>query len=145
MVTKCPGQRIDAIFDQYWSPSIKDNERSLRLETVQMQFIISGPEQVSPTDFSKELKNIRFKEPLIDFFTAHWASNEIIPFLGTKLIHLNFRNCYSHKVNDGIVKSSVLDDLRCPLHEEADSKIIYHICSIPDLSNIVIRVLTQIS
>lgn len=71
MVTKYPGQRIDVIFDQYWSPSIKDNERALRLETVQMQFIISGPEQVRPTDFSKELKNIRFKEALIDFFTAH--------------------------------------------------------------------------
>lgn len=67
MVTKYPGQRTDVIFDQYWSPSIKDNERSLRLETVQMQFIISRPEQVRPTDFSKELKNIRFKEALIDF------------------------------------------------------------------------------
>lgn len=104
MVTKYPGQRIDVIFDQYWSPSIKDNERSLRLETVQMQFIISGPEQVRPSDFSNELKNIRFKEALIDFFTAHWASSKVIPFLGTKLIHLNFRNCSSYQDNNGIVE-----------------------------------------
>lgn len=83
MVTKYPGQSIDVIFDQYWSPSIKDNERSVRFETVQMQFTIVGREQVRPTDFSKELKNIRFKEALIDLFTSHWAISEVIPFLGT--------------------------------------------------------------
>ncbi|GBP29054.1 hypothetical protein EVAR_10870_1 [Eumeta japonica] len=78
MVTKYPGQRIDVIFDQYWSPSIKDNERSLRSESIQMQYIIAGPEQVRPTDFSKELKNIRFKEALIDFFIKHWATSEFL-------------------------------------------------------------------
>ncbi|GBP07905.1 hypothetical protein EVAR_71541_1 [Eumeta japonica] len=62
MVTKYPGQRIDVIFDQYWSPSIKDNERSLRSESIQMQYIIAGPEQVRPTDFSKELKTSDLKK-----------------------------------------------------------------------------------
>ncbi|GBP33364.1 hypothetical protein EVAR_6712_1 [Eumeta japonica] len=58
---KISGQRIDVIFD-HWSPSIKDNERSLRSESIQMQYIIAGPEQVRPTDFSKELKTSDLKK-----------------------------------------------------------------------------------
>ncbi|GBP33294.1 hypothetical protein EVAR_30882_1 [Eumeta japonica] len=43
---------------------------------------IGGPEQVRPSDFAKELKNTKFKEALIDFFTKHWSSEEMKSFLG---------------------------------------------------------------
>lgn len=84
MVTKFPALRIDVIFDQYFHPSIKDNERLLRHEAPQIEYI-SGPDQIRPTDFAKEMKNTKFKEALIDFFATHWASDEIATFLGNKL------------------------------------------------------------
>lgn len=139
MVTKFPARRIDVIFDQYFHPSIKDNERLLRDEAPQIEYNISGPDQIRPTDFAKEMKNTKFKEALIDFFATHWASDEIATFLGNKLVHLSFRNCYSYSAHNNKVESSITEDLCRELHEEADSKIIYHACSIADQSNIVIR------
>ncbi|KAG5892350.1 hypothetical protein JTB14_011216 [Gonioctena quinquepunctata] len=52
MITKYPANRIDVIFDQYWHPSIKDHERQLRKEAPLMNYSITGPDQVRPTDFS---------------------------------------------------------------------------------------------
>lgn len=92
-----------------------------------------------PTDFAKKLKNTNFKESLVDFFSTHWTSDDIVPFIGNKLIHLNFRDCRSYKSNNGKIESTIIEDLCCILHEEADTKIIYHACSIVNQSNIVIR------
>lgn len=41
--------------------------------------------------------------------------------------------------NDGKVESTIIEDLNCNLHEEADTKIIYHACSFLDQCNIVNR------
>ncbi|CAH2215893.1 jg27480, partial [Pararge aegeria aegeria] len=35
--------------------------------------------------------------------------------------------------------SSIIEELSCPEHEEADTKIVYHACKINDAANIVIR------
>ena len=139
MVSKYSTRRIDVIFDQYLFPSIKDSERCLRHEASLNGYTISGPEQVRPSDFAKELKNTKFKEALVDFFTNHWCTEEMKSFLGNRQIFLNFRNCQSYKVVDDKIQSSVVENLCCPLHEEADTKIIYHACNITDQSNIVIR------
>ncbi|XP_046481745.2 uncharacterized protein [Neodiprion pinetum] len=139
MITKFSASRIDVIFDQYWYPSIKDNERSLRHEAPLIDYSIYGPDQIRSSDFTKEMRNTKFKEALIEFFTIHWATDDVAPFIGNKLIHLNFKNCYSYRSNDGKVESSIVEDLCCKSHEEADSKIIFHACSIIDQSNIVIR------
>lgn len=139
MITKYPANRIDVIFDQYWHPSIKDSEGQLRKEAPLINYSITGPDQTRPTDFAKELKNTNFNESLIDFFSTHWRSDEIAPFIGNKLIHLNFRECRSYKANNGKVESAIIEDLCCNLHEEADTKIIYHACNIGDQCNIVIR------
>ncbi|EZA55346.1 hypothetical protein X777_04800, partial [Ooceraea biroi] len=80
ILTSTRAPRIDIIFDQYFSPSIKDYERAKRNEQDNMEFIISGPEQVRPTDFTKELQNIKFKDALVNFLIEHWASDEMVPF-----------------------------------------------------------------
>lgn len=139
MVTQLPASRFDVIFDQYFSPSIKDYERSLRNESTQLEFSISGPDQVRPSDFAKELKNIRFKEALIDFFIRHWSTDEIVPFIGNKNIVVNFKNCHSFSVINNAVVSSIDENLSCPEHEEADTKIIHHICNFVDQANFVIQ------
>ena len=71
MITKYPVQRIDVKFDEYWHPSIKDNERCLRHKAPQIEFTISGPDQIRPIDFAKEMKNTKFKEALTNFFSIH--------------------------------------------------------------------------
>lgn len=132
--------RIDIIFDQYFTPSIKDYERSLRQEFSKLDFTITGPDQVRPSDFTKELKNSKFKEALIDFFILHWASDEVAPLIGDKVINVNFKQCHSFVTNnDDKVICNILEDLTCQDHEEADTKIVYHLCNIEYEANIVIR------
>lgn len=64
----------------------------------------------------------------------------MVLFIGNKIIDINFRQCHSFIVNDSNnVVSSVVDELSCPEHEEADTKVIYHACNIDYEANIVIR------
>lgn len=139
MVTQLQALRIDVIFDQYFTPSIKDYEHSQRFESAQLEYIITGPEQSRPNDFAKELKNSNFKEALVDFFILHWATDEMASFIGNKIIHVNFRKCHSFVANSNKVVLSINEELSCPEHEEADTKIIYHACHINYPANIVIR------
>ncbi|CAG5019593.1 unnamed protein product [Parnassius apollo] len=140
IVTQLQASRIDVIFDQYFTPSIKDYEHSQRFECAQLEFTITGPEQVIPSDFTKALKNFNFKEALVDFFISHWATDEVVPFIRNKIININFRQSHSFTVNSSNhVVSSVDEELSCPEHEEADNKIVYHACNINYQANIVIR------
>ncbi|CAH2096953.1 unnamed protein product [Euphydryas editha] len=139
MVTQIKATRYDVIFDQYFSPSIKDYERSRRHESSQLEFNITGPDQVRPSDFTKELKNIHFKQSLVEFFTTYWATDEMIPFIGNNKIFINFRQCHSFTVINNKVMSEIHEDLSCSEHEEADTKIVYHVCNIDAQANFVIR------
>lgn len=139
MVTQLNASTYEVIFDQYFTPSIKNYERLLRQECTQLDFTITGPDQVRPADFAKELKNSRFKEALVDFFILHWASNEMIPFIGNKQINVNFRQCHSFIVNNNMIEVNINEELSCPQHEEADTKIIYHLCNINTQANIVVK------
>ncbi|KAG8177889.1 hypothetical protein JTE90_001720 [Oedothorax gibbosus] len=139
MVTQLNAKRYDVIFDQYFSPSIKDYERFLRHESTDLEFTITGPDQVRPSDFAKELKNIRFKQALADFLILHWSTDEMVPFIGNKNIVVNFKKCHSFTVINNAVVSDIDESLTCPDHEEADTKIIHHICNIDAQSNFVIR------
>ncbi|XP_054737911.1 uncharacterized protein LOC129244318 [Anastrepha obliqua] len=82
MVTQLKALRVDVIFDQYFTPSIKDYEHSPRSESAQLDYIITSPDQKVP---------------------------------------------------------SINEELSCPEHEEADTKIIFHICNYNFEANIVIR------
>ncbi|CAH0721911.1 unnamed protein product, partial [Brenthis ino] len=139
MVTQINASRIDVIFDQYFTPSIKDYERSVRQECSQLEFTITGPDQIQPADFYKEIKNSHFKQALVNFLIVHWATDEMAPFIGNKLIKNNFMECHSFIVMNNRVVSTIDQNLSCPQHEEADTKIIYHVCNIDTQENIAIR------
>ncbi|GFS54823.1 uncharacterized protein TNIN_123981 [Trichonephila inaurata madagascariensis] len=129
-----------SIFDQYFTPLIKAYEHSQWLESAQLEYTITGPEHIRSSDFVKELKNLNFKEALVDFFISHWATDEVVLFIGNKIIHINFRKCQSFTVNESNkVVSRVDEELSCPAHEEADTKIVYHTCNINYPAEIVIR------
>ncbi|KAL3279889.1 hypothetical protein HHI36_017395 [Cryptolaemus montrouzieri] len=129
--------RIDIIFDQYFSPSIKDCER-LRREELTTPVSI-GPNQVRPHNFGAELKNIQFKEALVNFFIDHWDSEDMLPFIGNKNIYVSFNKCYSYKVLNNKVIKTIEESLSCEEHEEADTRIIFHVCQIDFDAEIVIR------
>lgn len=89
------------IFDRYWSPSIKDYERSQRGgSSGNRMYVISGPKQVRPADFNKELRNSYFKEALVKFLINHWQQQEMIPFLQNKKVLLNFDRCYQYELQN---------------------------------------------
>ncbi|GFS84751.1 uncharacterized protein TNCV_2956541 [Trichonephila clavipes] len=56
MVSQLNTKRFDIIFDQYFSASMEDYERSLRHESTPLGFNIARPDQVRPSDFAKELR-----------------------------------------------------------------------------------------
>lgn len=85
------------------------------------------------------MTNSRFKEGLVDFFILHWATDEMIPFIGNKHININFRQCHSFVVNNNTIESNIDENLSCPEHEEADIKLVYPLCKIDSQVNIVIR------
>lgn len=139
MVTRYPAPRIDVVFDRYFTPSIKDNERARRSGLENRSYVISGSDQTRPADFGKELRNARFKEALVQFLINHWASDEVIPFIGNKTIYLNFDRCHAYEVLNGRVEKTIDEQLSCEKHEEADTKMVYHVCNIDYAANAVIR------
>lgn len=89
-IVKFNAKNIAIIFDRYFSPSIKDCEHALRDTSEKRDYNISGPDQKCNTDFSKELRNIKFKEAFVKFLIDHWASDELAPYLGIKTVQLNY-------------------------------------------------------
>lgn len=130
---------MDIVFDRYFSPSIKNYERDLRNNT-DTSYNISGPDQSRSHDFTKELRNNYFKETLVKFLIEDWASDEKVPFISNKVIHLmNFDLCYCFESSGNQVKRTIDDDFTCEDHEEADTKIIFHLNKINFDANVLIR------
>ncbi|CAH0562924.1 unnamed protein product [Brassicogethes aeneus] len=138
-LVKYNAETIAIVFDRYFKPSIKDYEHHLREQTNLRAFKITGPEQVRPSDFSKELKNKNFKEALVSFLIKFWSSDEATPIIGSKTVYLNYDMCYKYKVNNGKVTRSISEVFTCDKHEEADTKIVYHACKVDAASNILLR------
>ena len=59
------------------------------------------------------------------------------PYISNKVIYLNFDACYKYVVSDGKVIRTLEQALTCPAHEEADTKMIFHVCQLD--ANITIR------
>ncbi|GFW52624.1 uncharacterized protein TNCV_2392041 [Trichonephila clavipes] len=81
MISQFKSPRIDIVFDQYFTPSIKDCERLRRNETTRTVSI--GPNQIRHHNFAGELKNTQFKEALVKFFIDYWANDNMYPFIAS--------------------------------------------------------------
>ncbi|GFX06323.1 uncharacterized protein TNCV_505421 [Trichonephila clavipes] len=123
MISQFKSPRIDIVFDQYFTPSIKDCEPLRRNETTRIVSI--GPNQVRQHNFAGELKNTQFKKALVKFFIYHWANNNMFPFIGNKTIYLRFDNCYSYRIVNNQVIRSIEESLSCEEHEEAEILELY--------------------
>lgn len=97
-----------------------------------MDFRISGPQQVRPSDLAKELKNIRFKESLVKFLITNWSDQEMADIIDGRTINMNHDRCYQYSVEDGTAKQVINENLTCQEHEEKDTKIVYHVCQVTE-------------
>lgn len=86
-----------------------------------------------------ELKNVYFKQALVEFFIRDWASNDLAAFMNNKILYLNFDKCYRYESINHEMLVTQVDALSCPLHEEADTKIIFHVCQLIKEANVTIR------
>ncbi|KAF7990491.1 hypothetical protein HCN44_000296 [Aphidius gifuensis] len=138
MVVRNKALRIDVIFDKYFSPSIKNIERELN-DGFEAPYIISGPDQTRTTDFKKELQNSQFKDALVEFLISYWSSQEMRQIIGNKSIYVNHEKCYSYFCRDNEVIFNQEEELECPLHEEANTKMVHHVMKIRTPCNILLK------
>lgn len=136
--TNC--KRVDLVFDQIVTPSIKDIERDRRSDGDRdVPFIITGPNQLRPNDFLKALRNDNFKIEFIKFLVDSFDDDSLCNIIGDKTVRVTKgSSCYVFTATDGRVLKEI-DERLCSTHEEADSKMIAHLTSIPSPANVVLR------
>lgn len=136
-----PGNTIHLVFDKFISPSIKDIERDKRASLYERntEFCIQGPEQRRPSDFKRALRNDNFKQSLVKFCCEFWKNDICKEIIGNKIIYVNSDDiCFKFSCIDEQIQREVIDDLSSS-HEEADTRIIFHMSKVEAYSNVVIR------
>ena len=140
-VCKFQGSIIHFVSDKTISPSIKDAERECRSsDSCTSAFSICGPCQKRPPNWLNALINDNFKNSLIEFLINAWRStNEYSTILGDKVLYANVGDmCYSIKVLNGVVSKRV-KPLLFSSHEEADSRILFHMTASDTKGEVVIH------
>jgi len=131
-VTLSP-KRVDIVFDDYPTPSIKDCERELRGIDDNTEYIVTGPEQVRPRNFGSALCSRSLKQQLPVFLSQEWQDQSYAQIIGSRDVYLGFRGHCSHLyVSDGQLKRDSADRMVSCNHEEADTMVCFHARSISD-------------
>lgn len=65
----------------------------------------------------------------------------MVPFFGNTLVNLNYDYCYSYAVENNSIEMKINHDMSCENHEEADTKIVHHVCKLDAelTTNVLIR------
>ena len=128
---------IHFVFDKTVSPSIKDCERDSRMINGRTSlYQITGSGQKRPSSWLDALRNDQFKETLVEFLVNSWEDDKLTSLLQEKILYANSGDtCYSYKVDDGKMVRREEYHLYCT-HEEADSRMIYHLKSITAPNNV---------
>ena len=128
---------IHFVADKWLTPSIEDIEHIDR-DAVSATYKISGPSQKRPTDWTVALKNSSFKESLSDFFVKSWKDDSLAPFFNGKVLITNSKDtCYKFEPQDDKVFCTEQENY-CN-HEEADSRMFYHVSLVAALCKVVMR------
>lgn len=132
-------KRVDAVFDQIVTPSIKDIERDRRSDgDREVPFTISEPNQLRLNDFLKALRNNNFKIEFIKLVDS-FEDDSLCNIIGDKTVRVTEgSNCYVFTATNGRVLKE-LDERSFSTLEEADSKMIAYLAGIPSPANVVLR------
>ncbi|CAF4946604.1 unnamed protein product [Pieris macdunnoughi] len=60
-------------------------------------------------------------------------------YIGNKTIYINYEFCYKYEVQNNEVLRTLDHNLSCPAHEEADTKIVFHVCALDFDAPVTIR------
>jgi hypothetical protein len=102
-------------------------------------YTIIGADQVRPPQFLEALKSDNFKEKLVKFFISHWKEEEQHHFFEKKTIFITVgNNCYSYKKLEDLFSCNEEPDFYCE-HEEADTRMVFHLSRIQTPNNVVLR------
>ena len=139
-ICRSEGKIIHLVFDKTVSPSIKDTERNERSsEERSVPFVIAGPGQTRPSKWLQALRSDVFKNEIVQFLINSWAGEKYVNILGEKVLYANCGDiCYSYKVVDGQVIRRI-EPLLFSTHEEADSRMLFHLTSTDTSGEVVIR------
>jgi len=75
----------------------------------------------------------------VEFLTSFWRNDELAPIIGQKKLFVNSADvCYSFQNENGIMIKNLEEEFRCS-HDEADTRMPFHLSMLPSPSNIVIR------
>jgi hypothetical protein len=130
---------IHVIFDKTISPSIKDSERDSRMLDRHSSFQIKGKTQKRPDNWLAALRNDQFKESIVKYLIESWKESDKINILGEKVVYANCGDkVYSFRVSGNEVEVQQEDEYFC-MHEEADSRMIYHLTKMEMNKRVVIR------
>ncbi|KAL7293067.1 hypothetical protein TKK_0013511 [Trichogramma kaykai] len=135
-ITSNAAEQIVIIFDKYTQPSIDECQHLLG-DTLFRDFIIKGPEQNRPSDFSAELKNTKFREVLISFLIEHWNSQAAVEYLENNKLYVSFDKCLRFTVTDGSVQCQIMHDYKCQGHVKAATKIPFFVSRTNDHNTVV--------
>ena len=139
-ICRSEGKIIHLVFDKTVSPSIKDTERNEGSSEVRsVPFVIAGPGQTRPSKWQQALRSDVFKNEIVQFLINSWAGEKYVNILGEKVLYANCGDiCYSYKVVDGQVIRRI-EPLLFSTHEEADSRMLFHLTSTDTSGEVVIR------
>jgi hypothetical protein len=107
-------------------PSIKDCDHELRGQS-QASYRISRPSQKRPPYLHSALQSATFKKELLAFLKDKWMSQVYASSLeGHKLYFATGQDCFLYVADGGYVKRSEVHELQSN-HEEADTRLIFHV------------------
>ena len=132
-------REIHFVLDKIIHPSIKDCERDARSLDRSNSYNIIGSSQKSPGNWLAALSNDHFKSSLIQYLISAWGDDLLATTLGGKKLFVsNNIDCYSFTVKDEKM-CTMCERSLYSTHKEADSRMVFHLNSVTNSSNIVIR------
>jgi hypothetical protein len=141
-IMESDGLVVHFVSDKWIQPSIKDIERTSRAtQTGCVSYQVTGESQKSPPNstYLAALRNPKFKESLVLFLLESWKEDIFAPIFGNKVLFANYNDtCYKFYVVDKSVIREESHELYST-HEEADSRMFFHMSLVPSPSNIVVR------
>ena len=104
-----------------------------------MTYRISGVGQKRPGNWLQARMGSSFKKSLIEFLVKVWSDDSFSKILRDKVLFSNNDDtCWRYESVNGCVLTEEVNDLSCG-HEEADTRIFYHLSSIQSGNNVVLR------
>ena len=119
--------KVDFVCDTYITPSIKELEQTRRGREEELSFSVTGADQKRPKDWQHALNSPLFKTAFFRFLSVDWQNESHADVLRDHEVYLAVEDkCYRFTEMNSVVNRKDVPQLKCQ-HEEADTRLIYHL------------------